>query len=225
MIDIHSHVIPFVDDGSGSLDNSLQLLKTAEENGVTDIVCTPHYRRFSFEPSKESIIENFGLLSSANDKKVKLHLGQEIAYDKEMFSRLEKGEVFTMNGTDHVLLEFSYTDFTDISGVCFECKIRGFKPIIAHIERYEYLTLQDVEELFYSGVMIQVNAGSLAFGSHYRPIAKKYLSKDLVHFIANDVHVGRPYLMKKAFEFVRKKYGEDRANKLFVENAKRTLNI
>ena len=82
MIDIHSHVIPFVDDGSGSQDNSLQLLKTAEENGVTDIVCTPHYRRFSFEPSKESILENFGLLSSANDTKVSLHLGQEIAYDK-----------------------------------------------------------------------------------------------------------------------------------------------
>ena len=219
MIDIHSHVIPFVDDGSGSLENSLKMLKTAEENGVTDMVCTPHYRRSFFETPKETLIENFELLKRYNDTSVRLYLGQEIAFDKGVYKLLEENKLLTFNGTKYVLLEFHYVDYVDVSGVVFEFKLRGFKPIIAHIERYEYLSEADIEELYFGGALIQVNASSLKLGSHYRAKVKKLLKKNLVHFIASDVHTGRNYEMEKAYRFVRKKYGEDRADALFFKNA------
>lgn len=225
MIDIHSHVIPFVDDGSGSLENSIKMLKTAEENGVTDLVCTPHYRRSLFETPKETLIENFELLKKRNETSVRLYLGQEIAFNKNVYSMLEKDELLTMNGTKYILLEFHYVDYVDISGVVFECKLRGFKPIIAHIERYEYLSDDDIEEIFYSGALIQVNASSLNFGSHYRGKVKRLIKKGLVHMVSSDVHVGRTYDMKKAFSFVAKKYGADKATALFGGNAAAIIKI
>ena len=224
MIDIHSHVIPFVDDGSRSLESSLDILRTAEKCGVTDIICTPHYRRGMFETPKDKIIENYNILKAANDTGVDLHLGQEIAYNTHIFDMLSKGEILTYCGSDYILLEFSYTKYVDVSGVVFESKLRGYKPVIAHIERYEYLTLEDVEELSYSGALIQVNASSLLFGSRYRGIANKYLKKNFVDFIANDMHVGRKYVMDKAYTVVKRKYGEKTAKELFEENAKILLN-
>lgn len=220
MIDVHSHVIPFVDDGSGSLERSLTLLETAEKDGVTDIVCTPHYRRSSFETDKATIKENFELLRLHNTTKINLYLGQEIAYNPSVFRKIDSGELLTYNGSKYILLEFHYVDYVDISGVAFECRIRGLTPVIAHVERYEYLTADDVEEIRESGALIQMNASSLMRGSHYRSVAKKYLKRDLVDFIASDIHVGRNYCMSKAYEFVKKKYGAERAENLFRENAK-----
>lgn len=218
MIDIHSHVIPFVDDGSKSMESSLSMIKTAEKCGVTDIICTPHYRRSMFETPKDKILENFERLKAANETSVKLHIGQEIAYDPKIFDKLKNGEILTYCGTDHILLEFSYTDFVDISGIVFESKLHGYKPVIAHIERYEYLSLEDVEELHNGGALIQVNADSLFFGSRYRGVALKYLKNDLVDFIANDVHSGRKYLMDKAYSLIKRKYKIDRADRLFIDN-------
>ena len=220
MIDIHSHVVPEVDDGSRSIASSLEILKAAQENGVTDIICTPHYRRSLFETDVNKIKEKFAELKAANDTSVNLYLGQEVAYSQGVFDRLDRGETLTMNGTKYVLWEFSYTNFTDIGGVVFESKLRGYKPIIAHIERYEYLSLDDVEELFFNGALIQINADSILHGSHYHSVAKKYLKKGFVHFIANDIHSGRQYIMQKAYKTVRSKYGEEFAGKLFNENAK-----
>ena len=80
--------------------------------------------------------------------------------------------------------------------------------------------MDDVEELSYSGALIQVNASSLLFGSRYRGIANKYIKKNFVDFIANDMHVGRKYVMDKAYSVVKRKYGEKTANALFSENAK-----
>ena len=225
MIDIHSHVIPFVDDGSRSLESSLSMLKTAEGCGVTDIICTPHYRRSMFETPREKIQENFDKLVSANETGVKLHLGQEIAYNPKIFEKLGSGEIMTYCGTNYILLEFSYTNFIDIAGVVFESKLRGYKPVIAHIERYEYLDIDDVEELHYNGALIQVNADSLFFGSHYHGVSHKYLKKGFVDFIANDMHYGRRYLMDKAYAVIKRKYGEICAKKLFIENAKDLLGV
>ena len=218
MIDVHSHVIPFVDDGSKNTEISLSMLETIGKCGVTDVICTPHYRRSMFEAPKEIIIDNFEKLKAANKTGVRLHLGQEIAYDPQVFTKLERGELLTYCGSEYVLLEFSYTRYIDISNVVFECKLRGYKPVIAHIERYEYIGVDDVEEIRSGGALIQVNADSLFFGSPYHGVSSKYLRRDLVDIIANDFHSNRKYLMDKAYNKVKRKYGEERSNRLFVEN-------
>ncbi len=204
------------------------MLKSAANDGTTDIVCTPHYRKGSFMASAEEIESNFlKFKESSKDIPINIYLGHEIAYSKEMFSMLKEGKFKTLNNSNYVLLEFRYTEYVDIEGVIFESKMHGYKPVIAHIERYEYVDVKDVEKFVNVGGIIQLNADSLVLkrGKAYKSFANKLLSRGLVHVIANDMHYGREYCMKKAYKYVAKKYGEDVAEQLFVINPKKILGI
>ncbi len=222
MIDIHSHFLFGVDDGSPDLATSLNMIARAAAEGVTDIVCTPHFRRGVFEPPKELIEKNFATLKNENPYPVNLYLGQEVAKFGQMFSKLKAGELFTMNATPYVLLEFRYNEYTDIEESVFDALYSGFKPIIAHVERYEYVKLKHIERFIDDGALIQVNADSLVLkrGAQYKKRVEKYIKEGLVHFVANDMHHDREYCMKKAFDYVSSKFGEETADDLFNENAK-----
>ena len=136
------------------------------------------------------------------------------------------GSVFTLNKSRYVLLEFDYNNFVDIGNICFELKVCGYIPIIAHIERYTYVDASDVEEFIDSGALIQINASSVVDGifAKYRKKVDKYLKLNLVHFVASDIHSGRKYLLDKAYLAIKKKFGKERADKLFIENGKRVIN-
>ena len=222
MIDIHSHFVFGVDDGSRDINSSVEMLGQANADGVTDIVCTPHFRRGVFEPSAENVKRNFEALKAANPYPINLYLGQEIAKHHGMFSRIGKGELFTMNGTKYVLLEFRYTEDSEIEETILDAKYSGYKPIIAHVERYEYVKEKDVEKFIDTGALIQVNADALVLkrGAAYKKRVEKYIKKGLVHFVANDMHYSREYCMKKAYDYVSAKFGKQCADDLFINNAK-----
>ena len=225
MIDIHSHIIFDVDDGSPDVLSSLKMIELAANDGVTDIICTPHFRRNVFEPDKRTITENFSVLKERNTFPVNLYLGQEIAKCRGMFSMLNNGELLTMNGTKYVLLEFRYVEETDIEETVCDAVYFGYIPIIAHVERYEYVKEKDIERFIDRGALIQVNADSLVLkrGARYKSRVLKYIKHDLVDIVANDMHYSREYCMKKAYEFVKKKFGEQKAEDLFVNNAKEII--
>ena len=110
MTDIHSHVIPFVDDGSKDLGDSIQMLKKAYEIGVNKVFCTPHYRK-PYNRSASSITRHFEELKQALENEnipIKLFLGQEIYAEDNIVELLENGTVLTMNGTKYVLIEFDF---------------------------------------------------------------------------------------------------------------------
>lgn len=229
MIDIHSHIIYDVDDGSSSIEASISLIKKEIENGVTDIVCTPHYRQNMFETSLEKIKENFlELKNLVKNLDVNLYLGQEI-YVKSyniLKEHLQKGKVLTINNTTYLLLEFSYTYEIDISEIVYNLQLNGYKVIIAHIERYEYLGIDKIVEIKNIGALMQINASSLIGknGLKLKSKCKKYLKNNVVSFVSSDIHESRENYMMKAFNFIKKHYGSEMANSLFIENAKILIN-
>ena len=207
IIDIHSHIIPNVDDGSPNLETSIFLIEEQIKQCVTDIICTPHYRRGMFEPTKEEIIKNFNILKEEiqnRELNISIYLGQEIYLRR--YSSLDKilseDRIHTMNNTKYLLLEFSYTNELDLSEIVFSTKLKGYVPIIAHIERYEYVGLDEAIEIVEAGGLIQVNAASVIgiHGGRNKKRVKKVLKNGLVSFIASDIHSNRENYMQKAYD-------------------------
>jgi len=223
MIDIHSHILPFVDDGSESLENSLSMLGIAREQGVTGIILTPHHRR-SYGKDIELVRQEFDKFKQVAKEKaidVELYLGQEIYLEKDYKAQLQNGMALTLNQTEYVLLEYDFIYESDILNTVFELKKMGYKPIVSHIERYSYVDVEMVEEIRSVGGLIQVNATSIVGkkkGKYFK-IVKKLLKNGLVDFVASDVHYNRENLMGKAYAYVDKKFGKQTAEKLFTENA------
>jgi len=224
MIDIHAHVLPGVDDGSSSLESSLKMIKESYQQGVTDIICTPHYR----DQYKSTIAElrfALGDLKTNLDIPVNLYLGQEFFINRNYKKDLLEKKAESMNGTDFLLVEFPFNDEIDIADLIYELKTLSYKPIVAHIERYSYATLSVAEEVKSLGGLIQVNADSIVGKNkrHYKKFIKQLFANDLVDFVASDIHEQRHNYMQKAREEVAKKYGEDVAERVFKLNAQKII--
>lgn len=227
MIDIHTHILPEVDDGSKNITESLLMIAEEQRQGITDIILTPHYRA-EYRCKKDIIQTNFDLLKKAvseNGIDVKLYLGQEIFVFNGVADVIKSGRLFTMNGSKYVLAEFASKCETDIVEAVYTFVSAGFIPIVAHIERYFYADIAAAKEIREFGGLIQINASSLChkFGA-YKKKATALVKAGLVDFVASDVHFKRRNYMLKAYNVVVKKFGRETADKLFTENAKAIIN-
>ena len=125
MIDIHTHIIPYVDDGSTNISTSVIMIKKAIEQGVTDIICTPHYMRGVYGRDKNVIVANFLKLKETVKElnlPINIYLGQEIKYNKDVKDKLLDDKLLYINDTRYILLEFSLSNKIDIS--------EGLTPLI-----------------------------------------------------------------------------------------------
>ena len=211
MIDIHTHVIPYLDDGSPNLETSLEMIKHEISIGVTEIYCTPHHIYHRYEKSVEEIKKNFQMLKEAVEKEnlpIKLYLGQEICYThrENTLEMLSKGELLTLNNTNRILLEFSFTrEPEDILDIIYNFNIKGYEVIIAHVERYEWMTLDKVKALRSEEAKIQINSNSILglTGGKEKRFVKKLLKLDLVDYVASDTHSFRPSTLDKSFKKIK----------------------
>lgn len=185
MIDIHTHILPNVDDGAKSLDISLKLIEEEIKNGVNKIVLTPHMNEMMQD--KDAILKAYEMLKKEAPEGIELLLGAEIKYYDKMVSDLNEGKLLTMNNSKYVLVEFDYMNDEHILDAIYELQIAGYKPIIAHIERYNYLTKKDYVAIKETGTLVQVNASSIN-RSNYKKRVKYLLKKGFVDFIASDCH-------------------------------------
>lgn len=222
MIDIHTHILPYIDDGSKTMDASLSMLHKEEELGVTDIFLTPHYMksRNYMSGAQDNQVVYQQLVEEAQKAgiKIRLHLGNEIYYRLESVSDLRNKLVLPLGNTKKVLLEFHPTqEDEDIAEAIHNMKSLGYTPIIAHIERYDYLKMTDYPIIRKMGALIQVNAGSLmgVLGDKAKKLALKLIKMDLVDFIASDIHDLRVNYMMEAYHLVEKKFSKELADKLF----------
>jgi len=222
MIDIHTHILPYIDDGSKTMDASLSMLHKEEELGVTDIFLTPHYMksRNYMSSAQDNQVVYQQLVEEAQKAgiKIRLHLGNEIYYRLESVSDLRNKLVLPLGNTKKVLLEFHPTqEDEDIAEAIHNMKSLGYTPIIAHIERYDYLKMTDYPIIRKMGALIQVNAGSLmgVLGDKAKKLALKLIKMDLVDFIASDIHDLRVNYMMEAYHLVEKKFSKELADKLF----------
>jgi protein-tyrosine phosphatase len=219
MIDIHTHILPNVDDGSKDLETSIQMIEKEIEQGVTDIVLTPHVqsrvtkantakRKAQFEMLKAEV-SNLGLA-------VNLHLGAEIMYHSHIDTDFSK---YQFGKQKYVLIEFSTKAESPIEDVCYDVMAMGYQVIVAHIERYNYLTIEDIEKIKLSGALIQVNASAIL--NHDKLANKKTVKKlikfNLIDIIATDTHNmdKRPPNLLEAKNYLKKYYDQDALDLLF----------
>lgn len=222
MIDIHTHILPFVDDGSGDMETSIELLKQEISIGVTDVFLTPHYiKSRNYMSSHEENIKVFESFKSEVEKRklpIRLHLGNEIYYNFDSIDRLRNQTIIPMGQSKMVLIEFSPDEEEDFGEAIHNMTALGFTPIIAHIERYQYIKdFNDYKIIKKMGAKIQVNAASVvgARGPALKKISLKLIKSGLVDFIASDMHAFRTNYMSEAFQFVQKKFGKEMAQHLF----------
>lgn len=222
MIDIHTHILPFVDDGSKSLEASIELLQEEIEFGVTDVFFTPHYMRTRnylspYEENKK-VFDDFQNEVKKRNLSINIHLGNEIYYHLDSVQKLRDQIVVPLGNTRFVLIEFSTSEEEeDVAEAIHNMKSLKYIPIIAHIERYPYLTFHDYEIIKKMGAYIQVNAGSVtgSSGQQYKKLAFKMIKSGLVDFISSDIHTFRKNEMKEAYHIVEKKFGKEKADHLF----------
>lgn len=227
MVDIHSHYLPGVDDGSPSAESSLKMLFCAADQGVTDVICTPHYRG-SYKPSGEYIKEKFKEFSEyaqKNGAPVKLWLGQEVFFDDYTEGEVRLAPYITLVGGKYILAEFDPLCETGVYDRVISLISQGYIPIIAHVERLANLSLDYISDVKSLGALIQVNADSFAGKrkKYYKDKIFALFKNGLVDFVASDYHLSRDYVMGKAHKIIEKKYGKDTAERVFVTNGKKIL--
>ena len=211
MVDIHTHIIPCVDDGSPSLEESINMIKHEIDIGVDTIICTPHHIIKKYEKSVEEIKKQFELLVNEVTKQnlpIKLLLGQEICYSnhEDQIKMLKEGKLLTLNNTNRVLLEFSFHhEPDDLLDIIYNFSISGYQVIIAHVERYEWMTYDKVLSLRNEGALIQINSDSYLGLSNWREkrLTRKLIRKHLVDFIASDTHSFRPSTLDKSYKKIK----------------------
>ncbi len=233
MIDIHSHIVFDVDDGPKTIEDSRALLEESYRQGVRTIISTSHRRKGMFETPEEKIEENFKQVQElakeiADD--LTILYGAEIYYTSDILDKLEQGEIPRLADSQYALIEFSMiTPYKEIHTALSNVLRLGVTPVVAHIERYHCLENDEkkVRDLINMGCYTQINSSSVLkpklFGDTYKFMKKRaqfFLEKDLVHFVASDMHNldPRPPYMQEAYQIISKKYGESYAEQLFRKN-------
>jgi len=195
-LDLHSHILPGVDDGAATMAETLGMLKTACEEGVKTIVATPHYLPGRHNKKAEDIrriYEEVCLQAQKAAPELTVLCGNEIYFNESAVKDVKEKKALTLADTDYVLIEFSVMSeprrFFHAVRVFAEA---GYRPVLAHAERYAELYKKEdtIRELVGAGAYIQINAQSFAGGilDRHAAYCRKLLERGLVHFIGSDCH-------------------------------------
>lgn len=228
LYDVHSHIIPKVDDGADSLETAMLLLKREYQDGVRTIYLTPHFRKNMFETSEEEIIKAYHKVKLAAKKEfpeLTLFLGCEFHASMDMTDILKQSKCKTMGNSSYVLIEFSQKDgFQYIQERCYTLLSNGYEPIIAHAERYPilYKKMDYLEQLAEMGVWIQINADSILGlnGLKMKWFCRKLVKMGLLHLVGSDAHnmENRQPLMRKCAAYLEKSLGQEYAHEILIKN-------
>lgn len=228
MIDIHSHILPCVDDGCSSIEEARKLLLNAINEGISDVCITPHFsRNDDFVCRADTLINRFNeLKESCGDLKINLYLGNELMIDKDLDELLLNKQLLTLNNSKYVLVEFPFEGYKDeYDEYLYNIAISGYKIIIAHPERYMWVmdNPKYIDSWISEGYLIQCNVTSLK-DNKTRNFMYKLIENGKLHFISSDAHnINRPLSLMDGYNLISKKFNEDVANTLFNDNPLQVL--
>ncbi len=224
MVDIHSHVLPGLDDGAATLEQSVAMLQMAEAAGTTDIVATPHANSM-FRFDRTRIEEVLAQVRAAYSGSVRIHLGCDFHLSFEnVQAALVDPSPFTIDGGPYLLVEFAEIVMPNSGEILRRLVDSGLHPIITHPERNSMLQerLDWLERWIEEGSYVQVTAHSFlgVFGSRAKRASWTMVQKGLVHFVASDAHDAerRTPRLDEAYAAVKNRMGEKAARRLFVVN-------
>ena len=195
MIDIHCHIVPNIDDGARSLDDALEMAKIAYDEVIRKIVNTSHYHpNFEYKKGKELFesVKEFNNILKLNNLDIELLIGNELYYSEDIIEIIEQKEFYTLNNSKYLLIEFPPIRFPkNIVDIIYEIKIRGYVPILAHVERYKEVqeNVNIIYDCIKTGAIIQINSSSLIGkqGKQFQKICDLLISRIL--FIQNPYKV------------------------------------
>ncbi|HHT9161081.1 MAG TPA: tyrosine-protein phosphatase [Candidatus Brocadiia bacterium] len=229
MIDIHAHILPSLDDGPRTFQESLEMCRIASEDGIRKMVATPHILNGIYDVKKKDILEKVEILNKLlKDNKIELEVlpGADVHLHEGIIEGLKKDEILTINnGRRYLLLEFpSQIIPVEARQVVFKLQVAGILPIISHPERN--FAIQDNPELLTKfieiGALLQVTAQSVTgeFGSREKKCAHWLLKHNMVHVLATDAHSinARPPILSIAVKKASKLLGEEKSRALVFEN-------
>ena len=225
MIDIHSHILPGLDDGSHSLEESLQMLKLAAESGTTDIVATPHASP-DYPFNAAAVQSAFEQLSKASAGIINLHPGCDfhLSFDN-LHDALRTPAKYTINGERYLLVELpNFISISIMRDALQKLIDANISPVITHPERNISLQAKprDLHDWVKDGCFLQVTGQSFLgkFGRNAQRAAETLMAANLVHFIASDAHdcIKRPPDLAPVRDYITSRYGAATAEKLLVIN-------
>jgi protein-tyrosine phosphatase len=225
MIDIHQHLLYGVDDGAPDLERSIAMVREALADGITHIVCTPHAsERYPYAAA--IIEERYAELREEFDGQMGLSLACDFHMTAEnIYEAVANPLRYSIDGKGYLLIEFPNTAIPpQMTDALFMLQSVGYTPVITHPERYPAVLGEPemLAEWLRMGCLVQVTAGSLygRFGMMAEAFSNELLERDWIHFLASDAHntQWRPPHLKKAFEYVAHRKGEETAQRLCVSN-------
>jgi protein-tyrosine phosphatase len=226
LIDLHSHILPGVDDGAPDLSMSLAMGRMAVEDGIEVMACTPHFMPGMYDNEAADIrqrVEHLNHVFHEHDINLALVLGSDAHIRADFVSCLRDGRIPTLHGSRYVLFEPPHNVMPQrMEDLLFNTQVSGFVPILTHPERLKWIeqNYQTVVDLARNGVWMQITAGSLTgrFGKRPQYWAQRMLAEGHVSILATDAHniKSRPPLLAEARELAEQEVGVDEATHLVV---------
>lgn len=238
MIDLHTHILPGVDDGAEDLDESEAMVRRAFEAGTTTLVATPHVRHERFWNDDRALLEErFAALvervAERVEASIELHLGGEVALSSQSLAeiqRLPDADLPTLGGGRWLLVELDWRGLgPDPEDVLHEIQVVGHRALVAHPERVRWLMDDDdrLADLVAAGARVQLTAQSLVgdLGAVIEGLCRDLIDRGLVHCVASDTHDPdlRPPGLDVAWRYLEEHWSEEVARALLVENPRRIL--
>lgn len=196
MYDIHSHILPGVDDGPSDIEESVRMACMAEQAGMDGIVCTPHYieGRYDYGASHNlALLDSLRRLLVQRGINIKLFAGNEVFFTYDIINLLERQEIATINNSRYLLIEMPvYCKPVFMDDIIFKLRLKGLVPIVAHPERYEWImnNSENLADLIRKGCLAQLNMSSINgfYGKSVKKASKMLLKEGLIHLLGSDSH-------------------------------------
>ena len=195
VVDVHSHLLPGIDDGAKSMEDSIAMIRTMIDMGYQKLVITPHVMAHRYPNSSQHILQVFHTLQTEVMKQqlpITLEIAAEYYLDETLFERINNNDLLPFAG-NHILFECSFrNEPLSLFDLVFQLKAAGYQPVIAHFERYVYYhnRIEIAQELKSMGCLIQVNL--LSFSGYYGKLiqrqAEELLANNLVDIVGTDCH-------------------------------------
>ncbi len=217
MTDLHSHIIYGVDDGSSSVEESLEILKGLKSVGFDNVIMTPHYiegteycsdndtKLIELEILKREVLEH--------NIDINLYLGNEIFVNDHIVSGIKNGLIYTLNNSKYLLFELPFhSRINNLTDIIYEIRYQGYIPILAHPERYSYFqkNYKLVDELKEEGLLFQCNFASILgfYGKDASKLLKYLLKKEYVDYLGTDIHHANKMYTVDNFAKIVKKFNK-----------------
>lgn len=233
MIDVHSHLIPSVDDGSRSIDETMQMIREAKKAGFTDIILTSHYLTNYYEteaPVLQIWTEQLQQIVNKEELDINLYSGNEVYICENIDKLIRDNKICKMANSKYLLIELPMsTEIKYFKNVIFTLKTMNITPIIAHPERYDFIQKhpEKIQEWKEEGCLLQCNFASIIglYGKDTQKTIKQLLKDNCVDFLGSDCH--KPDTIYSEMDIILKKIkkviSEEQLHKITVENPKKIL--